>query len=258
MQDNIQSEDFLISSVNKDKKKLFDMSIIGPSDQLKTQYSFRKPYLVAIMTSQPDKGYVEAIYDTWARDIADIKFFMSPTDAASQLNVEGVPIIQLPPPTSKSHYNKAFQVLEYLHLYHLNDYNWFVLAPDQVYMDPQGLEELLSHLDPNVNTYIGHPTTADDIQDTYTYCLGTTGLILSQATVDNLIPELDRCRTDTGDHWDKELGHCLGNQLNTLCAREASEVKHQLEHNMQCSLMIHIFYRLKFTLYLMNTDVPNQ
>lgn len=220
---NVQSDDFLVSSVNKEKNKLLDINRITLPDQLKTQYSFRKLYLVSVMTFQPGRGSIEAIYDTWARDVANIKFFTSPTDTASQLNIEGIPIVQLPPLTDKGHDNKAFQVLEYLHLYHLNDYEWFVLTPDDTYVNPQGLEELLSHLDPNTNTYIGHPVTSSKEAS---FCLAGPGIVLSRAAVENLVPKLDRCKTNTSNsnNWDEELGRCLGNQLKIQCAREASEV----------------------------------
>ena len=52
---------------------------------------------------------------------------------------------------------KSFSIIRYFHDVELNNYDWFVRADDDVFIEYEKMEIFLSKLDPNLPYYIGQP-----------------------------------------------------------------------------------------------------
>lgn len=211
-------DDYLLASVHK-------MKILNTIHN--SHSSYRKPYLVAVMATNSPTSKIETIYDTWGRDVPDIKFFTGITEASQQLQHEGVPIVSLQKLSlSTSKLSHILAILEYMEEHYLNEFNWFVLASDKVYINGHGLDELLSHMNPESNTYLGHPVPLSEPymnEKSSLYCMGQLSIVLSRSSLENSMSKFDQCH-DLGKNWDEQFGQCIKRILGIECATDMKEV----------------------------------
>lgn len=99
----------------------------------------------------------------------------------------------------------------------LYQYNWFLIAPSNVYVSVQSLERLLQGLNPYKVVYIGRPSKAS-MPEGYHYCEGGPGILFSHVALEKLKGRLQRCVLNSkGDLGYRELGLCMISELQTDC-----------------------------------------
>ena len=113
-------------------------------------------------------------------------------------------------------------------------YDWFVITPSTTYLAVNKLMNLLQKLDPQIPYYIGKLSTTCNssrknyiIQNCNLYCTMEHVIILSQAALEELVPQLSTClhegnlvdrRTSLGGRGDSTLGWCLKKTLLLTCS----------------------------------------
>ena len=124
----------------------------------------------------------------------------------------------------------AYRALKNLHDRYIDDFDWFVLADDQVYIRTQKLSHLLSRLDPNheqcfySKTDFGGQTNID--MERQYHSLGGPGTILSRSLLKRLAPHLDKCLmnvsttlSEEGSSKDDGVERCLKERTGLKCTR---------------------------------------
>lgn len=124
---------------------------------------------------------------------------------------------------------QLFCLMEAVYRLYRFHYQWFVFATDSVYISASYLERLLIPLDSDRVIYMGKPHV------NYSYCTGESGLILSQAALERIVPHLQRCLEaenlrEKASSGDMALGACFEAKLQTACY-EWDEV------SLQCSIL---------------------
>lgn len=114
-----------------------------------------------------------------------------------------------------------FQSIRYLLEHHIAEYDWFYLAQDDTYTQPERLKTLVSHLSMDLLLYMGLPGEFIGGETQGKYCHGGPGFLLSRALLLKLQPFLEHCRTDIisvrPDEW---LGRCIIDYTGTSCVDE--------------------------------------
>ena len=194
----------------------------------------KKLYLVILLSYGADSTKLETIYDTWGRNLVDLKFFVSSSEH-QDLQSDGMPIIQLPGSfPSKWHYVES--VLDYVYRQYSDQYNWFVLANHDVYLNTNALQDLFLSLNPTSNVYMGTPVVPvshqqDDDGDEnkpFSYCHGQS-IILSQSVLSNLVLKSQSCvMNDEEIEWDHRTGKCIKKTMDLECGENVDEKVNKL------------------------------
>jgi len=161
----------------------------------------RKGVLVAVMT-QCDylSTRASAVHKTWASGVDQLLFFVG-----EDCEIEGshLPLVRLAGVPDKVYppLLKAFAVLSYLYKEYVNQFQWFVRADDDVYINTPSLNVLLARMDPSVPVYMG-ASGAGRTEDLArlalqpgreNYCLGGPGVFISRAALASVGPHLHNC-----------------------------------------------------------------
>lgn len=110
-----------------------------------------------------------------------------------------------------------YETVRHLHQ-HGADYDWFLLAQDDTYMQADRLQELVGHLSSGQDLYMGRAEEFIGGEEKARYCHGGYGYLLSRSLLARLQPHLDTCRNDIlsvrPDEW---LGRCIIDYLGLSC-----------------------------------------
>ena len=184
---------------------------------------YRWPYLVVVVATNTPTNRIETIYDTWGRDVSAIKFYTGASEQTTQLHTEGVPVVQLHDLGSSSEWTQISKILEHVYKNYFNEYNWFVLTLDDLYINGHGLQELLSRMDSETDVYIGHPMQFSWTNKPFTYCSSQLGIVLSRRLLYNLVTKIEQCKSFMSS-WDAELGQCIKSLISIECGHNMDEV----------------------------------
>lgn len=126
-----------------------------------------------------------------------------------------------------------YETVRHLHQ-HGADYDWFLLAQDDTYMQAERLQELVGHLSSGQDLYMGRAEEFIGGEEKARYCHGGYGYLLSRSLLARLQPHLDTCRNDIlsvrPDEW---LGRCIIDYLGLSCV----EV-HQVKSGSRCGFKV--------------------
>ena len=181
-----------------------------------------------------------AVYDTWGQSANQIAFFVGEDCDVTVPVATGLPLVKVPgvKDSQENSVTKTFQVLEYLSEHYLLRSKWFLLVTDDAYIRLDRLETLLNRLDHSSLVYLGHPSTGR-LEDKLSllaherYCLGGTGVVLSNGLLTALTGHLGACLSGSVSAWaDVELGRCVSRMTGTQCSSSA-EV-------FACVVLVHI------------------
>lgn len=171
---------------------------------------------VGIMTA---KKYLDsrvvAAYNTWARSINGKVMFFSSENSHSSYDV---PIVSLKnvddsyPPQKKS-----FSMLKYMSDHYLDKYEWFMRADDDIFIKGDKLEQFLRSINSSKPQFIGQAGVGTkeevgllSLGSTDNYCMGGTGMVMSQETLRLIKPHLKYCVGNLlTTHEDVEIGRCV-------------------------------------------------
>ena len=128
---------------------------------LNGEFSQRRTLLLAILTSERGLGKASAIFDTWgssAGDSIQLLFFVGKDCNASKPEAEGLPLVRLMdvPDHPQLSFRKIASLLKYLEeSFFLEQFKWFMLALDDIYVRSQSLVQLLLSMDSSEYVYLG-------------------------------------------------------------------------------------------------------
>ena len=217
-------------STSNDKEKL---------QYLSHEFQFRKQFLVAVVTSATHLQTASTVYDTWGADVPQVLFFVGKNCCnASNPYVRGLPLVRLPniPDIPVNSVAKYFSVIKYISDNYGNEFQWFMLANDNLYIRAARLASLLKQLNPSENIYLGRSARGKDkdvkklsLLPHEHYCLGSSGVLLSHKLVQMLVPHLELCLNaalsgkgqGSSGHPDVELGRCISRHIGVQCSRAA-------------------------------------
>ena len=212
----------------------------SPSQQSSAQYLSREftlkhKLLVAVITCENHMKSASAVYDTWGFDVSQVLFFVGDECNTSIPAARGLPLVRLPtiPDNPCNSVTKTFSVLKYLLDNNYTDsYHWFMLAVDDMYLRVERLESLLVKLDSSAMIYLGRAANGREednlsLLSNEFYCLGSTGIILSEGLLKKLGVNLEYCfsAVNSEDQWlihpDVEVGRCISRKVKVQCSQSA-------------------------------------
>ena len=109
---------------------------------------------------------------------------------------------------------------------HLDDYNWFLRADDDVYVRTKELVDFLSQLDPSEPLYMGQPGLGKPedrerlkLFPHECYCMGGPGILYSNGLLRRLGPHLEECLQNVVVSYneDVEVGRCVSRRVGVQC-----------------------------------------
>lgn len=107
---------------------------------------------------------------------------------------------------------QLFCLLESVHKLYHSQYQWFFIGTDSVYLSMSCLERLLQTLgSSDTIVYMGRPHTEKG------YCMGESGIILSQVALRQVVPHLQQCLEANLSAGDVALGACFESKLQKTC-----------------------------------------
>lgn len=195
--------------------------------------------LVGVMTAAK---YVDTraynVWRTWAQHIPGKVLFFVAEDTVSMH--KDMPLIRLKgvddvyPPQKKS-----FAMMKWMADNHLDDFDWFMRADDDLYVRGDRLEQLLRSLDSDKAHLLGQAglgNTAEYGQlalgQQDNYCMGGPGVVMSRETLRAVAPHLRSCLMEMlTTHEDVELGRCIRKHVGVACTWNYE--MHTLFHNNQ-------------------------
>lgn len=200
----------------------------------------RQFLFVGVLTAeQLVETRAKAVYDTWGKNVPGKLTFFSSGEAGRRL---GLRVVSLPdvddtyPPLKKS-----LMMIKYMHDVHLDEYQWFMRADDDVYVRTDKLVAFLQSLNSSDDIHLGHAGTGakDEIgmlslNPGDNYCMGGPGVIMSRSVIKKVAPHLEHClQTAPTLHEDIELGRCIQQYTGVPCTW-AYEVRKTGEFTILC------------------------
>ncbi|VDD86367.1 unnamed protein product [Enterobius vermicularis] len=164
------------------------------------------------------------VWRTWAQHIPGKVFFFVAENTETEH--PELPIIRLRgvddayPPQKKS-----FAMLKWMADNHLNDFDWFMRADDDLYVRGDRLEQLLRSLDSDKAQLIGQAGLGSVAEygqlalgEKDNYCMGGPGVVMSRETLRSVAPHLRSCLMEMlTTHEDVELGRCIRKHVGVAC-----------------------------------------
>ena len=226
-------------------KELLNASSLNkePVQYLGHEFHFRKQLLVAVVTSGSHLHSASTVYDTWGADANQVIFFVGKDCNATSPYLRGLPLVRLPnvPDLPVNSVAKSFSVLKYVSDNYKNDFQWFLLANDNLYVHTDRLSNLLKQMDPSEKIYLGRAARGKDEEANKLsllphehYCLGSSGVVLSYELLQALSTRLEFCLNAAlsslerdrergggrlSGHADVELGRCISRQIGVQCSQ---------------------------------------
>ena len=170
----------------------------------------------------------KAVFDTWGKNVAGkLMFFSSPRETPKMLKA---PVVSLPgvddsyPPLKKS-----LMMVKYMYDNHIDGYEWFMRADDDVYVRNDKLVRFLHSLNSSDDIYLGQAGIGAkeeremlNLSPEENYCIGGPGMILSRSVLRKVGPHLEHCLQTAPKshmHEDIALGLCIQHYVGVSCTR---------------------------------------
>lgn len=115
------------------------------------------------------------------------------------------------------HPKHFYCLLKAIHRLHINEYKWFLIASELIYMSVHRIDKHLIGLNPNAFLYIG-----ERVQDHtlgHHYCSIKSGLLLSRKALHIIVSQLEACLLSSGPakSSDVVLGWCIATVVHQTC-----------------------------------------
>ena len=184
------------------RRKKFRPGTRNEPQSLKDEYVFKKGVLVGVLTQQEYLATrAKALYETWGKEVDKLILFVG-EDCNISADLSHLPIVKLNgvPDQVYPPLKKAFAVMKYMYSHHINEFNWFIRADDDMYLRADKLTDLLSQMNPYEQVYLGRAGAGrkEDLERLELlpherYCMGGPGVILSNGAMRGVGPHLDNC-----------------------------------------------------------------
>ena len=194
----------------------------------------RKLLLIGVVTAQ---RYLDTrargVFQTWAKDaIPDVYFYTgrSPDDASTiTATTTDLPVVSLADVDDNQYppQRKVFGMLRHMFDHHIDAYDFFMRADDDVYVKVDRLRDLLEGVNPAQDVYMGSPGFGRESDQGRIrlggqgdrYCMGGPGVIFSRSALRRMAPHLNECLSDVVVSYneDVEVGRCTYSTLKVQC-----------------------------------------
>lgn len=216
-----------------------------------SELGIREKLFVAVMTSQEHiNGLATAINRTTAHLVNKMKFFINADNVKSGYKLKNIVGF-----TDTRENLRPFHVIKYIADNYLDDYDYFLLVPDTVYVDGKKLLQMLFHLSITFDLYMGtrsrsslatygvnaaaqyRPEAAslsDDggVFDEFrmlsdrNYCDLNAGILLSSSVIRKMRNNLDWCvRNGITNSHTVNIGRCVKYSSNLPGCQESFQVR---------------------------------
>ena len=190
-----QKEDPIVNYKDSQRKMFRSISLTD-------EYIFKKGVLVGVLTQQEYLATrAKALYETWGKGVDKLVLFVG-EDCNISANLSHLPIVKLEgvPDGVDPSLKKTFAMMKYMYLHHINEFDWFIRADDDMYLRADRLKDLLNQMNPCEQVYLGRAGAGrkEDLERLELlpherYCMGGPGVILSNGAMRGLGPHLDNC-----------------------------------------------------------------
>ena len=189
------------------------------------QFNNSQFIFVGVMTAKAFlKTRAQAVFDTWGRNVdGKLTFFSSQSLEKSKLPLVSLPDVDDSYPPLK----KSLMMVKYMHDHHINDYEWFMRADDDVYIRNDKLKRLLRSLNSSDDIYLGQAGTGAkkergmlNLLPGDNYCMGGPGAVFSRSVLRKVAPHVKHCllrAPESHMHEDTELGRCIQRYVGISC-----------------------------------------
>ena len=189
------------------------------------QFNNSRFIFVGVMTAEIFlQTRAQAVFDTWGRNVAgNLTFFSSQTHQKSRLPVISLPDVDDSYPPLK----KSLMMIKYIHDHHIDDYEWFMRADDDVYIRSDKLVRLLRSLNSSDDIYLGQAGKGTKNESGMlnqlprdNYCMGGPGVVFSRSVLKKVAPHIKHCLLKAPKshmHEDTELGRCIKRYAGISC-----------------------------------------
>ena len=191
-----------------------------------------KNYLfVAILPVDDIKLSIKSITHTWGQTVSKLAIFLPKDLEGLEVGSEETQIVKLLEPSGDSprppSWSDLFSVVQYMYKnHHANEYKWFLLTSERVYVNIYALHEISDNAGPRDIVYAGYTAgEATGEGPPSLYCRSEAGVLLSQEGLLKLGSKLSECRGVSGDPWDLWLGKCINQTLGLACFKIFSKVR---------------------------------
>ncbi len=199
--------------------------IFGPRTPILENRQF---IFVGVMTAEQFlETRAKAVFDTWGRNVSGKLMFFS---SSGETTLEA-PVVSLPG-VNDSQYpplKKSLMMVKYMYDHHIDGYEWFMRADDDVYVRNDKLVRFLRSLNSSDDIHLGHAGIGKkeeremlNLSPGENYCMGGPGVILSQSVLRKVGPHLEHCLQTAPKlhmHEDIELGKCIRRYAGVSCTR---------------------------------------
>jgi len=190
------------------------------------------PVFVGVMTA---RKYLNSrgcsAWRSWASDLVklggEVKFFIGSSDSGAPVSdcglnlvvLKGVPDDDYPPQ------RKSFAMFKWMEENHGNTSYWFMRTDDDVYVNGERLLKFLGGIDHSELHFLGQAGRGRGKEEGHlsllwnqNFCMGGTGMILSQTTLKTFVPKIETCLTNLlTNHEDVEVGRCVTMATGQSC-----------------------------------------
>ncbi|ALC48759.1 CG43313 [Drosophila busckii] len=198
-----------------------------------SELGIREKLFIGVLTSQENiNGLATAFNRTVAHLVNKIKFFMNADSVKTNYELKNIVGF-----TDTRESRRPFHVIKYIADNYIDDYDYFLLVPDTVYVDARKLNALLYHMSITFDLYMGGGrvgvaaadgaaaagselnydesndsagAAAAASQSDRNYCDLEAGILLSSSVIRKMNNNLDRCvrMGITNDH-SVNIGRCV-------------------------------------------------
>ena len=190
-----QKEDPIVNFRDSQRKMFRPISLID-------EYVFKKGVLVGVLTQQKYLATrAKALYETWGKEVDKLILFVG-EDCNISADLSHLPIVKLKGVSDGAHppLKKTFAMMKHMYSGHINEFDWFIRADDDMYLRADRLKDLLNQMNPCEQVYLGRAGAGrkEDLERLELlpherYCMGGPGVILSNGAMRGLGPHLDNC-----------------------------------------------------------------
>lgn len=184
----------------------------------------RETLYIAVITSSSLKN-AQFVHDTWGQDASFIEYYVG-----NRTTLTDLPVVHLP-----NDRPLLFELLLYLHQEYNDDFNWFLIANENMYVRVQKLNKLLNQLDPTTDMYLGLPGQISWYKQAFFYelfCKISTGIILSRELLRKIVPHFEHCLHSTwlDESPDILLGKCIAQHISIQCSSSKEVSKYIIDY----------------------------
>jgi len=234
LEEGLLSENFIKSSMQQTsaalKVQTQQAKAHSPSESVKN-----KVYVGVLTAKKYLPTRSKAVYETWGKQTDKINFFVGSEGGDDNVKYsQNLPVIFLKG-TSDVDYppqKKMFAMLKHICKYHINDFEWFLRADDDLYFRPDRFKQVVSKIDSDKMLFMGqhgngHAEMRDKLGlDGHNFCMGGPGVFLNQIAMKSLCPHLDECEANVASNEeDVEIGRCVTKHLHIECTNNWETMK---------------------------------